>query len=141
MGLKKYLGFEKRTVPRYETGINVEFHIWDAQGKKPMTSKVPGKLINISSKGACLQTKKTLIDGHHLLRDEGLEGDTPLILDMPPAAASGPWTIRARVLWYNRNEESQSQYPFSVGLAFTALSPAERKQLEELVKAAAAQSR
>jgi hypothetical protein len=138
MGLKRYLGFEKRAVPRYETGINVEFHIWDALRKKPMTSKVPGKLVNISSKGACLQTKKTLIDGHHLLRDDGLEGDTPLILNLPPSSASGPWTIQARVLWYNRNEESQGQYPFNVGLTFTALSPAERKQLEELVKAAAA---
>ena len=141
MGLKKHLGLEKRTAPRYETGIEVEFHVWDAVGKKPMTGKVPGKLVNISSKGACLQTKKTLIDGYHILRDEGLEGDTPLILDLPPSSEGGPWTIQARVLWYNRNEESQSQYPFSVGLAFMDLSAAGRKQLEELVKSAAAQPR
>jgi len=141
MGLKKYLGLEKRSVPRYETGIDVEFHIWDAMGKRPMTRKVPGKLINISSKGACLQTNKTLIDGHHLLRDEGLEGDTPLILDLPPSSEGVPWTIQARVLWYNRNEESGNPYPFSVGLTFMDLSPTGRKQLEELVKSAAAKPR
>ncbi len=141
MGLKKYLGLEKRSVLRYETGINVEFHIWDSIGKKPMTGKVPGKLVNISSRGACLQTNKTLIDGHHLLRDEGLEGDTPLILDLPSSSEGGPWTIQARVLWYNRNEESGSQYLFSVGLTFMDLSPAGRKQLDELVKSAAAQPR
>jgi hypothetical protein len=138
MGLKKYLGLERRGAPRYETGIDVEFHIWDATAKRPLTRKVSGKLVNISSKGACLQTNKTLIDGHHLLRDEGVEGDTPLILDLPPSSESGPWTIQARVLWYNRNEESGSQYSFSVGLTFKDLSPAERKQLEELVKSAAA---
>ncbi len=100
--MKKNSGPDRRSVSRIAASIDVEFHVWDAVAEKPLTRKVPGRLTNISRKGACLQISQTLMDGYHLMRDNDLEGGTPLILDLPTSPQGAPFTIKSQVLWYNR---------------------------------------
>jgi hypothetical protein len=133
--MRKNSGPDRRSLSRNVACIDVAFHIWDAVEKKPLTRKVPGRLSNISSKGACLQTSQTLIDGHHLMRDNDIEGSTPLVLDLPPAPGGTPFTLKAQILWYNRIPPD-GPFHFSVGLKFIDISPAERKQLEDLIRSA-----
>jgi hypothetical protein len=113
--------------------VDVEFHVWDAARQKPRTGKVPGRLTEISLEGACLQTNSILIDGHHILRDKDLEGETPLVLDLPPAGEGVSWSIKAQVIWYNRDETSRP-FQFDVGLRFLDLSEPERENLKSLIK-------
>ena len=133
--MRKDSGPDRRSTARNAASIDVEFHIWDTVEKKPLTRKVPGRLTNISSKGACLQTGETLIDGHHLMRDDDVEGATPLVLDLPPASDGTPFTLKAQILWYNRIAP-EGPFHFNVGLKFFELSPAERKQLDTLIRSA-----
>ncbi len=133
--MRKDSGPDRRRTTRNAASMDVEFHIWDTVEKKPLTRKVPGRLTNISSKGACLQTSHTLIDGHHLMRDDDVEGATPLVLDLPPGSDGAPFTLKAQILWYNRISP-EGPFHFNVGLKFFELSPAERKQLETLIRSA-----
>jgi hypothetical protein len=135
MGLKKYLGLERRGLPRYTTAVDIEFYVWDAVRRKPRTGKAPGRLTEISLDGACLQTNNILVDGHHLLRDKDLEGETPLILELPPSGEETAWSVKAQVIWYNRNEASHP-FQFDVGLKFFYDSETERQNLKSLIKSA-----
>ena len=133
MGLRRILGLDRRRLARIATAIGVEFHVWDTQGQKARTRKIPGRLANVSSRGGCLQTNKTLIDGYHLMLDDDLEGRTPLLIDIPSLPNSPPWTLKARVLWYNKVPR-ESEFQFNVGLRFFDVSSTEWKQLEELIR-------
>ena len=133
--MKKDSDPDRRSVSRSTASIDVEFHVWDAVEKKPLTRKVQGRLTNISPRGACLQTNQPLIDGYHLMRDNDLEGGTPLILDLPASPEGGPFTIKSQVLWYNRISP-EGPFHFNVGLKFVDISPTERKQLEDLIRSA-----
>lgn len=128
----KYLRLEHRFFPHPTVPIDVEFQILDEEGKKPRTHKVPGRLTDISLKGARLQIPSTLIEGYHLLRDNDLEGKTSLILDLPPSSGN-PVSLKAKVLWYNR-VESQPKFPFDVGLKFIDVSETGRKQIEAILR-------
>jgi hypothetical protein len=134
MGLKKYLGLERRHIPRHTSGWAVEFFVWDAGQQKPRTGKLSGRLGEISLEGACLQTNNILIDGYHILRDD-LEGETPLVVDLPPSAEGVPCSIKARVIWYNRNAVNRP-FQFDVGLKFLDVSETERQRLRDLIKSA-----
>lgn len=136
MGLKKYLGLERRQLSRHAAGVAVEFFVWDAGQKKPRTGKLSGRLREISAEGACLQTNNIMIDGYHILRDN-LEGETPLVVDLPPSAEGVPFSIKARVIWYNRNAANRP-YQFDVGLKFLDVSETERQRLKDLIKSASA---
>jgi hypothetical protein len=131
--MKKDSDPDRRSVSRSTASIDVEFHVWDAVEKKPLTRKVQGRLTNISPRGACLQTNQPLIDGYHLMRDNDLEGGTPLILDLPASPVGGPFTIKSQVLWYNRISP-EGPFHFNVGLKFVDISLTERKQLEDLIR-------
>jgi hypothetical protein len=133
MSLKKYLGLERRSLPRHTMGVEVEFYVWDAAHKKPRTGKVSGRLTEISLEGACLQTNSILIDGHHILRDNDLEGQTPLVVDLPPSTEGVPRSLKAQVIWYNRND-SNRPFQFDVGLKFNDISEPERQHLRDLIK-------
>jgi hypothetical protein len=135
MGIRKYLGLERRRFTRYTASIDVEFHIWDAVGQRPRTKKVPGRLTDISLQGARLQTNHTLIEGHHLFLDDDVAGNTPLILSLPEESEGKPRTLQARALWYNRSASAR-QYSFDVGLQFINLSPDQRQYLEAILTAA-----
>ena len=135
MGLKKYLGLERRQLPRHTAGVAVEFFVWDAGQKKPRTGKLSGRLGEISLDGACLQTNNILIDGFHILRDNDLEGETPLVVDLPPSADGIPCSIKARVIWYNRNTLNRP-FQFDVGLKFLDVSETERQRLRDMIKSA-----
>jgi hypothetical protein len=136
MGIRKYLGLERRKFPRYAASVDVEFHVWDAASQRPRTGKMPGRLTDISRNGACLQTNHTLIEGHHLFLDNDRAGNTPLILTIPEESEGRRWTIQARVLWYNRSAGARKYY-FDVGLQFVNVSPDERRHLEALLTAPA----
>lgn len=135
MNLRKYLGLERRRFTRYSASVEVEFHVWDAVAQQPRTGRVRGRLTDISLNGACLQTNHTLIEGHHLLLDNDLEGNTPLVLNFPAESEGTHWTLQAQVLWYNRSSEER-KYQFDVGLQFVKLSPDQRQHLEALLKSA-----
>jgi hypothetical protein len=135
MSLKKYLGLERRKLPRHTAGVPVEFFVWDAAQQKPRTGKLSGRLGEVSLEGACLQTNSILIDGFHILRDNDLEGETPLVVDLPPSAEGIPCSIKAQVMWYNRNA-LHSPFLFDVGLKFLDISETERQRLRDLIKAA-----
>ncbi|UCG12426.1 MAG: PilZ domain-containing protein [Deltaproteobacteria bacterium] len=128
MGLRKYLGLNRRRHSRYKATVDVEFHVWDSAKRTPRTGKNRGRLTDISPMGACLQTNHTLIDGHHILLDNDPEGQTPVVLTLPTPEEGEQWTIEAQVLWYNRIE-AKRQYQFDVGLSFADLSPSERGRL------------
>ncbi len=133
--MKKGSDPDRRSVSRNVATIDVEFHVWDAVEKRPLTRKVQGRLTNISPKGACLQTSQPLIDGYHLMRDNDIEGDTPLILDLPASPVGVPFTVKAQVLWYNRISP-EGPFHFNFGLEFVEVSAAEQKQLENLIQSA-----
>ncbi len=134
MDIRKYLGLERRQFTRYVASVDVEFHVWDAVAQRPRTGKVQGRLTDISRNGACLQTNRTLIEGHHLFLDNDLDGNTPLILSLPGESEGKRWTLQARVLWYNRSAAGQKYY-FDVGLEFVKVSPEQRQHLEALLTA------
>ncbi|HVO84591.1 MAG TPA: PilZ domain-containing protein [Syntrophobacteria bacterium] len=136
MNIRKYLGLERRQFTRHPASVEVEFHVWDAVAKQPRTRNVRGRLTDISLNGACLQTNHTLIEGHHLLLDNDLEGNTPLMLSLPAEGAGTPWTLQAQVLWYNRSSVER-KYQFDVGLQFVKVTPDQRQHLEALFKPAA----
>ena len=135
--MKKESGPDRRSLSRSVISVDMEFHVYDAAEKKPLTRKVPGRLTNISLKGACLQTSQTLIDGYHLMLDDDIDGGTPLILDLPPSPEGTPLALKARVLWYNRIPP-EGPFHFNVGLKFIDVSAAERKRLEELIRSGSA---
>ncbi len=135
MSLKRYLGLERRSLPRQTMGVEVEFYVWDAAQKKPRTGKISGRLTEISPEGACLQTNSILIDGHHILRDNDLQGETPLVLDLPPSTEGVPRSLKAQVIWYNRNV-SNRPFQFDVGLKFIDIPEPERQRLRDLIKSA-----
>jgi c-di-GMP-binding flagellar brake protein YcgR len=134
MGIRKYLGLERRQFTRYAASVDVEFHVWDAVAERPRTGKVPGRLTDISANGACLQTNHTLIEGHHLLLDNDPAGNTPLILSLPQESEGTRLTLPAQVLWYNRSAGAR-KYHFDVGLQFVNLSSDQRQHLETFLKA------
>jgi hypothetical protein len=131
---------DRRSLARSAVSIDVQFHVYDSAEKKPLTRKVPGRLANISVKGACLDTGQTLIDGYHLMLNDDIDGGTPLLVDMPACGDGGPFTSRARVLWYNRIPGG-TEFRFSVGIKFIDVSPEEKKQLENLIRTATASSK
>ena len=133
MSLKKYLGLERRQLARHTAGVEVEFYVWDGAQKKPRTGKASGRLTEISLEGACLQTNSILVDGHHILRDNDLEGGTPLVVDLPPSAEGVPRSLKAQVIWYNRNV-SNRPFQFDVGLKFIDIPESERQHLRDLMK-------
>ncbi len=137
--MKKSSGPDRSGLSRNAPFIDVEFHVYGAEEKRPLTRKVHGRLTNISPKGACLQTDQTLIDGYHLMLDDDIEGGTPLILDLPPSSEGTPLSLKAQVLWYNRIA-SEGPFHFSIGLKFIDLSPTERKQLENVLRSASTAS-
>jgi hypothetical protein len=135
MSLKKYLGLERRQLPRHTAGVDIEFYVWDAAQKKPRTGKISGRLTEISLEGACLQTNNIIIDGHHILRDNDLEGETPLVVDLPPSPEGVPRSLKAQVIWYNRKVGNRP-FQFDVGLKFLEISETERQCLRDLLKSA-----
>ncbi|MBT8407186.1 MAG: PilZ domain-containing protein, partial [Deltaproteobacteria bacterium] len=115
MGLKKYFGLDRRSHSRYPAAVDVEFKVWDTDKQEPRTGKVQGRLTDISSIGACLQTNHMLIEGYHLLLDNDPGGKTPLAVALPSASGEDSWTIKAQVLWYNKIE-GERKFQFDVGL-------------------------
>ena len=133
MGLKKYLGLERRGHPRYAATVEVEFQVWDSVKYEARTEKVRGRLVDISPIGACLQTNHMLIEGHHLHLDNDPEGKTPLLVTITSSPEGDPWTIKAQVLWYNKFE-GERKHQFDVGLNFVDISPRERRNLNTLLE-------
>ena len=128
---------DRRSQARNAVAIDIQFHVFDSAEKKPLTRKVAGRLSNLSAKGACLETGQTLIDGYHLMRDDDVEGGTPLVLDMPAGEGDSPFTLKAKVIWYNRIPGG-TQFRFSVGIEFIEVSPEEKKKLANLIRKPAA---
>jgi c-di-GMP-binding flagellar brake protein YcgR len=133
MGIKKYLGLERRGHSRYSAVVDVEFQVWDSVEKKPRTDKVQGRLTEISPIGACLQTNHMLIQGHHLHLDNDPAGNTPLVVTVSSSVEEEPWSIKAQVLWYNKFE-SERKHQFDVGLSFVDVSPTEKEKLISLLR-------
>ena len=133
MGLRKYLGLDRRSHSRYPVAVEVEFQIWDNATQKPRTEKVRGRLTDISPIGACLQSNHMLIEGYHLLLDNDPGGQTPLVLTLPAPTGEGQWDIKAQVLWYNK-VTGERKYQFDVGLSFVDVSSSERENLNALLR-------
>ena len=136
----KETGPDRRNLARSALSIDVQFHAYDSAEKRPLTRKVAGRLVNLSVGGACLETAQTLIDGYHLMLHDDIDGGTPLLLDLPADGEGGPFTLKARVLWYNRIPGG-TEFRFRVGLKFLEVSPEEKKRLEALLRLTAASSR
>ena len=133
MGLRKYLGLERRSHSRHSAAVDVEFQVWDSVGQKPRTDKVQGRLTDISPIGACLQTNHMLIQGHHLHLDNDPAGNTPLVVTVSSSVEGDPWSIKAQVLWYNKFE-SERKHQFDVGLTFVDVSQTEKEKLISLLR-------
>jgi hypothetical protein len=131
--LRKILRLDRRRVPRYRTAIEAKFYIWDAVEGRPCTAKAPGRLSNISRKGACLETDNVQIGNYHLLRDMDGDGKTFLILDIPSTSGEADWSVQAKVLSYDRFV-SKTRFQFDVRLQFVNLSEADQRNLGALLK-------
>jgi hypothetical protein len=134
--LKKYFRLERRRFPRFTTSMEVAFCLWDALKGKPVTPEVPGHLVSISRRGACLQTNNMRINNHHLLLDTDAMGKTLLALSFSPPAEEVAWRIKAQVLSYNRNKDGR-RFQFDVRLKFVDISGTEKEYLEDLIKTTA----
>jgi hypothetical protein len=133
MGWRKYFALERRRQPRYPIAIGVEFYVRDEVTREPLTAKATGRLVNISGKGACLQTNTVRIGYHHLIISGGLEGETALILEFPPSSEGVPWTLKTQILWYNLIG-AEGEFKFEFGIAFVDISPTQQKCLESVIK-------
>ena len=132
-GWRKYFALERRRQLRYPVTVQVGIYVSDEISKKPLTSKIAGRLVNISRKGACLQTNTIRIGYHHLVISNDLEGQTPLILEFPPSPEGIPWTLKSQILWYN-TVNLKDKFKFEYGIAFVDLSPTQQERLESLMK-------
>jgi len=132
-GWRKYFALERRRQPRYPIAIGVEFYVMDKATMEPLTAKATGRLVNISGKGACLQTNTIRIGYHHLVISGGLEGETALILEFPPSSEGVPWTLKAQILWYNAMGAA-GEFKFEFGIKFVDISPTQQKCLESVIK-------
>jgi c-di-GMP-binding flagellar brake protein YcgR len=129
---RKYFALERRRQFRPSAAIDVEFYVWNEAAEKPLTGKASGRIINISSKGACLKTNTARIGGHHLVINNNLEGKTPLILEFPSSPQGTACTLKSQILWYKRNG-GEDKFKFEYGLQFIELSPTQQKLLQSLI--------
>jgi len=132
MRLLKYFRLDRRRQPRYPATVQVEFLVWDETIQKPLTAKGSGRLLNISVKGARLQTNAVCIGNHHLMNNN-LGDNTPLILEIPPFSEGTTWTLKSQIVWYN-TISIDDQFNFEFGLEFLYVSANERKRLESLIR-------
>jgi hypothetical protein len=133
LGWRKYFALERRRQARYPIAIDVEFYVFDEVTKNPLTAKATGRLVNISSKGARLQTNTVRIGYHHLVISSSPEGETPLILEFPPSSEGIPLTLKAQISWYN-TIGAESEFKFEFGIRFVDIPPTQQKRLESLIK-------
>ena len=132
MGWRKYFASERRRQSRTPIPIDVEFYVWNEVAEKPLTGKAPGRIINLSSKGACLRTNTVRIESHHLVIDS-LEGERPLMLEFPLSSEGTTCTLKSQILWYNRIG-SEDKFKFEYGIRFIDLSPTQQKSLQSFIK-------
>ena len=132
MGIGKYFGLERRRIPRQPASVDVTFYVWDGVAGERRTQEHPGLLTDISFQGACLQANRMIIDGHHLLLDEDVEGHTPIVLVLPADTDDTPCSLYARVLWYNRISAPR-KYQFDIGVRFQRLTEPQKQRLEKLI--------
>jgi c-di-GMP-binding flagellar brake protein YcgR len=132
-GWRKYFALERRQQPRYPIAVGVEFYVRDKVTMEHLTLKATGHLVNISAKGACLQTNTVRIGYHHLVISGGLEGETALILEFPPSSEGVPWTLKTQILWYNAIG-AEGEFKFEFGIEFVDISPTQQKYLESMIK-------
>ena len=132
MGWRKYFSLERRRQFRPSVAINVEFYIWNEVAGKPLTAKAAGRIINISSKGACLKTNTARIGSHHLVINNNLEGKTPLILEFPLSPEGTACSLKSQILWFNRNG-AEDDLKFELAVQFIDLSPTQQKLLQSLI--------
>jgi hypothetical protein len=132
-GWRNLFALERRRGFRYGTSMEIEFYVWDEVAGKPLTAKVAGRLVNISGKGACLQTPTIRIGYHHLGISGGLEGVTSLRLEIPSPSEGNPWTLKSRILWFNKIA-GEGRFKFAFGIEFVEISLAQQKLLASLIK-------
>lgn len=133
-GLKKYIRRERRQYPRHSICTDVDFFVWDTLTRRPRTDKVRGCITAVSVKGACLQTSQLQMGTHHLFLDNDPGGRTVVMIEVPSSSAEPPWKIKARIVSYDKHP-GRRQYPFDVRLQFVNPTPAEIKNIEQLIKA------
>jgi len=131
--LKKYIRGERRRYPRHAVSTDVDFFVWDTLTRRPRTGKVRACLTAVSVKGACLQTRQLQMGNHHLFLDNDPGGRTVVMIEIPSPSGEPPWKIQARVVSYDKRPE-RKQYPFDVRLQFVNPTPAEIKNIEQLIK-------
>lgn len=132
-GWRKYFPLERSKQLRYPIAINVEFYIWDGVTNKPLTTKGTGRLVSISRKGARLHTNTVRIGSYHLVISSGLQEKTALMFEFLPSAEGVPWTIKSRILWYNRSSVEDG-FKFEFGVEFCDISPTQQKCLESAIR-------
>ena len=133
-GLKKYIRRERRRYPRHPICTEVDFFVWDTLTRRPRTDKVRGCITAVSEKGACLQTSQLQMGTHHLFLDNDPGGRTVVMIEVPSSSGQPLWKIKARIVSYDKHSERR-QYPFDVRLQFVNPTPAEIKNIEQLIKA------
>jgi len=132
-GWRKYFALERRKQLRYPIAINVEFYVCDGVTNKPLTTKGTGRLVNISRKGARLQTNTVRIGFYHLVISSGLQEKIVLMFEFLPSAEGVLWTIKSRILWYNRIS-GEGGFKFEFGVEFCDISPTQQKCLESAIR-------
>ncbi|HSR11554.1 MAG TPA: hypothetical protein VLS90_08900 [Thermodesulfobacteriota bacterium] len=134
MGLKEYFRRERRHQPRHSIFTMVDFCAWDTSRKRPCSEKGSGCLTDISSKGACLETRSLQMRDYHLFLDDDPRGKIVLGLEIPSGEGEEHYWIQSRVVAYDKFPEKKDR-PFHVRLQFVNSSPSDAKKIEELIRA------
>jgi hypothetical protein len=135
--IKKYFRRDRRRYPRHPLSTGVEFYVMGLRRREPQTCKVPGCLTAVSLKGACLQAGSLQIENYHLFRDHDPKEKTVLAIELPSPSGGEAWTLQANLISYDKFPDKR-EYPFDLRLQFVNPSAADLKNLEQLIKTAAA---
>ncbi len=110
--------------------MDVEFCLWDPKEDLPLTGKTSGRLVNISSKGACLLSNTVRLGNHHLVMSCGLEGENLLLIELHSFPEEFSWKVKARIHWYNRRSPEEG-FKFELGIEFVEICRESRMDGQE----------
>ncbi len=106
---------ERRYFLRVDVKLPAVFCVLGPYGKA-QTRPHPGKVVNLTHEGCCLELSFLKVDGFHMHRCLEEPERYPLRLSLHPSAEA-TWHLTSQVVWINRDLERPGG-EFKVGLAF-----------------------
>jgi c-di-GMP-binding flagellar brake protein YcgR len=131
--MQSYTGPERRQYVRIEVATVMHLVVFEAQGRalidvKELIKLRKGLTCNLSVAGICIQTNE--------LKDEWisdmLSGKIQVLLKFQLPNTSEPISSTAKVIWIEKNENSE-QYKYTLGLKFITIDEPSRRRIAEYI--------